>query len=62
MAFLTNTTDTMEPICLFVGTLLIAAVWWFSTMSWRIYFVAGVENEAEAIKEVIEHENSNLQE
>jgi len=52
----------MEQICLLLGALLIAAVWWFSTMSWRVYFVTDVENQAEALKEVIEHENSNLQE
>jgi len=62
MAFLTNTTGTMEPICLLVGAFLIAAVWWLSTMSWRIYLVTDVEDEAEALKKIIDHENSNLQE
>jgi len=52
----------MEPICLLVGALLIAVIWWLSTMSWRVYLVTDVESEAEAMKEVIEHENSNLQE
>jgi hypothetical protein len=52
----------MEPICLLFGALLIAVIWWLSTMTWRVYLVTDVEDEVEALKEIIEHEHSNLQE